>query len=282
MKVAVFADIHSNYLVFKKAFEETKTMNVDKYIFLGDHITDGFDNNKVLEIIKNSKGYVVNGNREVSIIEYHRNKNEDWHKYINLYSMLYCYESLSAENIRFIESLDIFKIINLDDKKICLAHSTPYNVKSDVFEDSYEVFDNLIKDFDCDIYLFGHEHKCYHTIYKNRHFINPGTIGIPTCGLPYNYGILSIEEGKIEFKHMNVEYDYEELHSYYTSSDYYTAAKAWCDLLLAVMKDGEDHPSNLINTIIKKAGEKNIDVSKNIPNELFMETYEEYMKNINK
>ena len=75
MKIAVFADIHDNYLVFKKAFSETKDINIDKYIFLGDHITDGFDSNKILEIIKNSDGDAINGNRVKRVYNWNINNN---------------------------------------------------------------------------------------------------------------------------------------------------------------------------------------------------------------
>lgn len=281
MRIAVFADIHSNYLVFKKAFDQTKTMNIDKYIFLGDYVTDGFDGNKILDIIRDTNGYAINGNREVSIIDYHKNKTKDWDKYIQWNSMKYGYECLNEENVQFIESLNISKIIDLENRKVCLSHSTPYNVRGDVFQDSYEIFDKLITDFNCDIYLFGHEHKNYCTFYKNKYFINPGSIGMPTYELPYKYGILSIDEEKTTFETINVDYEYLELDNYYTNSEYYRIAKEWCSLLLMSMKDGQNHPDNFINLIRQNANKNNVDISKNIPNDLFLETFNQYVKNTN-
>ena len=278
MKLAVFADIHSNYLVFKKAFEQTKDMNVDNYIFLGDHVTDGFDGGKVLDLIKSTGGHAVNGNREVSLVEHHNNKNKDWKMYRQWDSMRYGYECLSKENIEFIESLDIYKIVNINDKKVCMSHSTPYSVRGDVFSDSYEMFDKLIEDYDCDIYLFGHEHKNFVTFYKNKYFINPGAMGLPTWGLPYRYGIIEINDDNINFETMEVDYDFDELANYYRNSEYYDIATIWCELLLLTMQDGNDHPTHFIAMIIKEALEKNIDISKNIPDALFEEVFRKYME----
>ena len=276
MKLAIFADIHSNYLVFKKAFELTKNMNIDKYIFLGDYVTDGFDGNKILDIIKSTDNYAINGNREVSLIEYHKNKIDDWDKYVQWYSMKFGYKCLSKENIKFIESLDIYKIVTIEGRKICLSHSTPYNVRGDVFKDSYEVFDNLIKDFDCDIYLFGHEHKSFCTLYKGKYFINPGSIGMPTYELPYKFGILELTTNKVEFETIDIEYEYEELCDYYYTSEYYKVAPQWCELLVNSMKDGKNHPDNFINLLKLRAKENDIDISTHFPNNLFIGVFEEY------
>lgn len=280
MKIAVFADIHSNYPVFKKAYDQTKEMNIDKYIFLGDYVTDGFDGNKILDIIKNTDGYAINGNRESSIIDYHNGKNEDWNKYLQWNSMRYSYECLSKENIKYLETLDFFKIIYLENKKICLTHSTPYSLRDNVLKDSYNVFDKLINDFNCDIYLFGHEHLSFCAFYNNRYFINPGSIGMPSGDFPFKYGILTINGNDINYKALELEYDYKELYEYYTNSEFYKKAKHWCRIILACMKDGENHPTNFINLVNLKAKEKNIDVSKNIPDSLYSEVCELYFKGV--
>ncbi len=185
MKIAVFSDIHSNYLVFKKAYDDSIIRKVDMYIYLGDNITDGFDGSKILDIIKNSKGYSINGNREVSILNYHFNKDSNWDNSIQFESMKYGYESLSKENIDYISTLPIYNIIDINGKKICISHGTPYNVRGRARKDSTILFDDLIKDFNCDIYLFGHEHDYYYTKYKNKYFMNPGSIGLPSDGSYY-------------------------------------------------------------------------------------------------
>lgn len=161
MRLALFADIHSNYLVFKKALEETRDMGIDKYIFLGDYITDGYDGDKALDLIKGTDHYAIKGNREISIIEYDKSKNKDWDKYVQHFSMRYAYETLSKDNLDYIKSLEISKIFDVSNKKICMSHGSPYSDRARVFKDSYEEFDKLITDYNCDIYLFGHSHRSF-------------------------------------------------------------------------------------------------------------------------
>ena len=128
MKLAVFADIHSNNLVFKKAYEDTKKMAIDKYIFLGDYVTDGIDSNKVLEIVKNSDGYVIRGNRDDAILSYHNGQNQHWNDYIQWQNMVYGYQVLNTENIAYLKTLPFFQTIKVANKKIMMFHASPYNM----------------------------------------------------------------------------------------------------------------------------------------------------------
>lgn len=277
MKIAVISDIHSNYPVFKKAYDDAISRGADTFIFLGDYVTDGFDANKVIELIRNTNGYVINGNRETTIINYDKNKDERWSKYLYRRSKKYAYECLSKENLEYLKTLPIYQIIGLADKKICISHSSPYNVSGDVFYNSYDVFDKLIEDYPCDIYLFGHEHKYYYTNYKNKHFVNAGSIGLPTDGLPFKYVMLDINSD-VKVEKIDIEYEYSELEKYYKNSEYYNYANVWCNLLLLVMKTGGDHILNFMNFLKLRAKEKNIDISNFIPDDLFNESYYEYIK----
>jgi len=50
------------------------------------------------------------------------------------------------------------------------TYSTPYKVPVETYKDSYDVsFDKLI-DFDCDVYLFGHEHNISYWMLKKITF----------------------------------------------------------------------------------------------------------------
>ncbi len=279
MRLALFADIHSNYLVFKKAFEETKNMGIDKYIFLGDYITDGYDGDKILNLIRSIDHYAINGNREISIIEYDNTKNKDWNDYIQYFSMRYAYETLSKDNLAYIKSLEISKIFDIANKKICISHSTPYDIRGGrVIEGNYEIFDKLIADFNCDIYLFGHEHKRLFTEYKGKYFINPGSIGLPAYERTYNYGILDITEEGIAYESKSVDYNIDKLWDYYMNSEYHEVAPQWCEIIIHTMKDGKNHGSMFIKELHKKAKERNIDVTEHFSNHLFAQVFEEYKK----
>lgn len=276
-KVAIFSDIHSNFLVFNKALEDAKKNDIDLYLFLGDYIADGFDDNLILDAIKSKNMYAINGNREYSVINYDKVKNNELKEFEQYRSLIYCCEHLNKENLEFIKTLDMYKIIDIEGKKICMSHSRPDALESCIIHNSYKEFDKLIENYPADIYIFGHQHKWFCTKYKEKHFLNPGSIGLPRNGLPYNYGILEIDED-IKFIKKEVHYEYAKLEKYYRNSDYYKFATIWCELLLKVMKEGHNYPFYFVTKIREMAKLENIDISKHIPNELFRRCYYEYIE----
>ena len=63
MKIAVISDIHSNLMALDMAIADAIKMNVSKFVFLGDYITDGEDGNHVVNIVRELSCDVVLGNR---------------------------------------------------------------------------------------------------------------------------------------------------------------------------------------------------------------------------
>ena len=95
-KIAIINDIHSNYLLLKLVLEDIKKYNVDDFIFCGDYITDGFDNDRVLNLIKNKTENIIAGNRDLSIANY---DNKSWNRINQMKSMLYAYNNTTEEHI---------------------------------------------------------------------------------------------------------------------------------------------------------------------------------------
>lgn len=280
MKIALIADIHSNYLCFRKAIDDAVKRGIEKFIFLGDYTTDGFDADKVIKDIKKLDYYAINGNRDLNMLDYHNNKYEDWDKYLSYSNKKYGYDSLSLESIEFLQGLDIYKIITLENKKICMSHGSPYLVRDEVYKDSYDIFDKLIDDFNCDIYLFGHEHKSYCTYYRERYFINPGAIGLTTQEQPFKYGVLEIDHNNINYESIDINCSYEELCEYYHSGSYSEIAKEWCEIVLLCLKDGKNHQTWFSKMIREEAEKRGIDISLNIPDYLYLDVFDKYKKSL--
>jgi len=283
MKIAIFADIHSNYQVFNKAIEDIKEY-VNHFVFLGDFVTDGFEGNEVIELVKTLNHDAVSGNRDLIVFDCQDEATLDWTEFPNLASLKFSAGCLHQESLNYLKSLEQLKIKTFMEKKICIFHGTPYNINdTSLVPENEALMDQIIADYDCDIYLFGHTHFSFHKFYRNRHFINPGSLGF-NFGIqeknphPYKYGILTIEDGVIEFQSINVSYDYDKIYDHYINSDYYNYAKEWCDLLLLGLRDSTNHPVSMLAKVIEKAKVNNIDISRRIPKELFMEVFDEYIE----
>ena len=280
MKLAVFADIHSNYPVFKKAYEDALERNVDSFIFLGDYLTDGFEGDKVVDLIRDSKNnHVIRGNREDYIIEYHANHSIKGYNNIQNKIIENSYKYLSNDTIFYISELPIYEVFEVNGKKICISHGSPNDVKEKILSDSYEVFDKLINDFNCDVYLFGHQHVYFNMLYKNKMFINPGSIGLPNDGVLFKYGILTVDED-ISYEKIEINYDFDVLVQYYRNSDYGKEVPLWCDLIIDELKTGIDYVSVYFRCVKEKIKEKNLLVKDNseLSDDIFYEAFEEYKK----
>ena len=245
MKYAVISDIHSNYFSLLQIIKDAKQKNIDKFIFLGDFITDGIYDNDVLELVKQYGTYVISGNREQYLTSFLENNNYN-SNYNNEKPLFYSLNQLSVENREYIKSLPKEQLIEINNKKVLLLHGnnpslTNYNSK---------IFRELIENYDFNICLFGHTHVSSDFTYENHRFLNPGSCGIPADGPYYSYGILSIDEDiTFDLVHFSTRETFNKLEELYKSSTYYKENTIWCELILGSIYEGKDVIEPFIKSI---------------------------------
>ena len=200
-----------------------------------------------MNLIKGKTENIIAGNRDLSIANY---DNKSWIGINQMKSMLYSYNNTTEENKDFLKTLPIFKIINIENQKICFSHGTPFNARELVNSNSYDVFEELIDKFSCDIYLLAHTHIPFHTVYKSKHFINSGAINCSVDGKPHaTYGILSIQQDGMQYLQKELCYNFEDVKKYYTDSNYHKECREWSNLVLYTLKDGFDYCCDFIQFI---------------------------------
>lgn len=271
-RIAILNDIHSCYLILEQILKDLKKDDIDEYFIGGDSITDGFQDNEVLNTLKNLPSTFINGNRELSVLN-------DYEKIKNFYqwgNTIYSCEHLNKENKEFISKLPIYKIITIENQKICISHGSPYNVRDLVAKNDYDMFDKLIDDFNCDIYLFAHTHHAFYTKYKGKLFINSGSISSPTDGPRSSYGLLTINQDKINYEQRYYYYNFEDLKKYYLNTEYYQKCIEWCNLLLYNFKTGKDNCIPFIKSI---KGYNNTE--ENIPKKVYYDYFVKFMQENN-
>lgn len=279
-KFAIIGDIHSNYYILEKVMEELKSQKIQNYIFCGDYILDGFDGNKVLDTIKKMENaIVIKGNKEEliqNITQEEITKMEISSQYCNIAYGACC---LSSQNKKYIESLPCYKIIEINGVRICISHGSPYHAREMVTESDEELFEKLIEEFQCNIYIFAHTHLAWNRKYKDAYFINPGSISLPVDGPEAKYGILTIKQKEIVYEPMCFLYDFKEIVNYYHSNqEYCTKARDWCSIVLTMIRDGYDHREMAFQYAKKVMQERNIPYNGKILEEIWREMYEWYDK----
>lgn len=232
MRVAVVSDIHSNLTALNQIMMQLEEESIDEYLFLGDYITDGFQDDEVISLVKKYATHAISGNRDRMISL----KGESAPN-LNSMPLYWSMNHLSDESINYIETLPRHKFIDYGKHRILIIHGDAPLINAP-FKDSFEA---LMKLGDFDVCLFGHVHATFDKEYKGRRFINVGSAGIPEDGPEYKYLILNIdEEIKPEFKQISTQEAYEKLTQAYRVSKYYEDNPIWGEIILDAIKHGRN------------------------------------------
>lgn len=269
-RVAVISDVHCNILSLRFAINDAEKNGVNYFIFLGDYVTDGIWNNEILEIVRNKGNVVILGNREKYILNYNPLKKDN-NGYKNI---AYAYEDLNKDNLEYIKSLNEVEIIKLNDKKILLIHGETYR-EIDTYQNLEKAFDSIIDKYDFDICLFGHTHVHLYEEYRNKVFINPGSIGRP-CDYPtYKYCILDISNKvNLELREFKVEDTFSKLLDSYINTKYYKDNRVWALLTLRGIRNGRSSYGDFFKLLNSKLDNENTDST--YYNKVWDDTYIEF------
>ena len=222
MKLGVISDVHSNIDALKAVFNRFEKEKVDKVICAGDVIGIGpFSKECVDFFISNQDKFIVmiRGNHEGYLLDglpkrNHNRKNGRLLTQEEISMHCWNHNNLREDQIEFIKSWEKSAEIEIDGKKIIVEHY-PTNEKGRFkrfhAEPTYGQIKSLCKDKESDVFIFGHTHIDIFYNKDNRFIINPGSLGCPVKTGGANFGILTIEKDKIDYKQLVEPYDVEKV-----------------------------------------------------------------------
>jgi len=270
MRLAVMSDVHANEHALNIVLNDAKSKSVDKYVFLGDYITDGGASNKILEVIRNIGDYVIIGNREKYIISYDNKRDE----FNNSKTLKYVFDELTNENFEYIKSLEDNMTFVFDETKFLITHGDEFWTSEN---EIFIFFDKLIAKYDFDICFFGHIHLYLDTIYKGKRFICPGSVGQSVDSPTYKYCIMSIDSHfKNELCEIAVSDTFERFKNEYMESEFYNLNKIWGELIIKSVQDGVDYIRKFMAIVNERT---NDDMNASEYNRIYEKVYKEYMSN---
>lgn len=219
MRIGVITDIHSNIQALNVILSEFNKLKVDRIICCGDIVGIGINPEEVVKklIVLKDELIAVRGNHESYLIDglpqiVHDDKrslsqgeidNHNWNK-----------SKLSNKSIKFLKNLKMFQEIELANKKNYVVH---YPIKNDgsykkiMKAPSNEEIQEMFKEHNSDIFLYGHTHKSCVIQINEKCYINTGSLGCPYESNVAKADLLEIVDGKIKFKSIEVEYDVEKV-----------------------------------------------------------------------
>ena len=267
MRLVVISDIHGNLPALEKAFAFIENVKIDGIIWCGDYITDILLSSEVLEFIqlknKKYKHWMIRGNREDYIIDYH-NKVSDFDSIDSTGSLMLTYKSLKFEDFKFISSLPSEVVVDIKGcPQIYVSHKLNNDVKY-----KYNVF--------------GHIHKQCLFVKNDCKYINPGSVGQCCSGRPgLEFSILELVDGEwtCHFYHMN--YNLEYVTKFIRNSDLSTCKHHWCDVLIKTLETGHNYVDEYVDGVKEIALKCGISINKqtDIPDKVWDYVYDK-IKNV--
>ena len=185
--VAVLADVHGNYLALEACLDYVKKHKIERYIFLGDYITDHAYPQRVMELLYDARDRYdcrfIRGNREDYMIDYRKNGGRQadgrpWRDCSAQGALLYCYENLTARDIDWFESLPISGVWELDGAPpIAYCHGSPRKTK-DYMHGSPEAL-QMLAEVPADLVVKGHHHRHWSLWHNGKRMVCAGSVGNP-------------------------------------------------------------------------------------------------------
>lgn len=216
-KIVFISDIHGNMEAFKSVLADIQERNIDmsQVYCLGDSVGYGTRPDEVIELIQQSKIVSILGNYDEAVGFYLPtcgcNISNDNDKAKTKNSLSWAVEHTSAENKEYLRDLEEQLSIEIIDKRILLTHASPISITDYLFEDDLEKQEEIAKELEEDIIVFGHTHIPYVKEVKGKLFINAGSVGRPKDGDNRAcYCILTVGE-KLEVEFVRVSYDIEKI-----------------------------------------------------------------------
>lgn len=229
MKLLVIADVHSHLMALEAVLKDVG--KVDKIIYLGDYVSDGYQDNEVIDLISKTADYAISGNRDYDLV--HR---EFDNRFYNERPLATSQASLSDFSKDYLDSLESAVVTTVEGCRILLIHGH-HDIKD--FNDYDRSFDKLIEHYDFDLCLFGHTHQSLDVIYRGKRFINPGSVGIPADGPSHKYGVVRIVSKEIKYSQKELPI-IKEYFTDFCQSDYYLKNPIWASLILDAITDGNN------------------------------------------
>ncbi|AEF93881.1 phosphodiesterase, MJ0936 family [Desulfotomaculum nigrificans CO-1-SRB] len=216
MKIAIFADVHSNLLGLQAVLADIRQRGIDTIYCLGDLVGYGPRPNEVIDLLRQENIPTVMGNYDDAIghmrficgCDY---KDEQAMK-LGERSILWTKEHTSEENKAWLRQLPERLEFNAGGLKFLLVHGSPRQLNEYLFENTPEkVLNQFLTENHCDVLVCGHTHLPYHKQVAEGHVINVGSAGKPKHGnANVGYALLDVAEGNLTVEFIQVPYDFEQ------------------------------------------------------------------------
>jgi predicted phosphodiesterase len=229
MKIALFADIHGNFVALEAVLADIQRQAVDQVIVLGDLVFKGPQPEKCVETIQALQVPVIRGNIDELVGEgriqagfaLNPDHEQDLQK-----EMAWTRARLSNSQLEYLRSLPFIHEIELSgNTKLRCVHATPHSILEAVLPNAIEsqleaMFVSEEASKQPEIVAYAHIHLPYVRFFNGKIILNTGSVGLTFDGdVRASYAMLHCaEDGSISVEIRRVPYDVERTIAAYVNS----------------------------------------------------------------
>lgn len=252
MKLAIFSDIHSNYVAFKRCVDYIEELGITHIVFLGDYISDGANPQKTMDLVYELREkytcWFLKGNREEYMLAHREgDPRYTWTVSSATGSLLYTYNNLREKDLDFFASLPTTDIVEIDGyPSFEICHGSLSNTRGVMYPNNAVSLESLSL-MKTNLLVGGHIHMLFSTKYKKKKIICAGAIGVPMKDRgKCQFVILESEGGEWQEKMIRLKYDVEAAIQEIEESELNSMGCVWTHLLKRTLRDGINHTVNCL------------------------------------
>ena len=262
MIIAVFSDIHGNYVALQKCVEHALRRDIDICIFLGDYLGEFPYPQKTLDILYQMKEkhtcFFIRGNKEDYWIHRRDHTECEWKNgNSTVGAMQYCYAYLTEKDIDFFASLPICQEIKLEGAKpFLICHGSPVRNNEKLFP-NHETTKRMLDHCEYDYILCGHTHLQGIIEDNGRIVLNPGAVGVSLHSAgKAQFMILHQDMRGWKHEFVTLDYDREKVIKEMKNSGLEDMAPYWCQVTKHLILTGDVSHGTVLAKAIKLCEEE--------------------------
>ena len=200
MKVALLGDVHGNHLALAAVLNAARKHDVERLLLTGDLVGYYYWPREVLGLLETWDTEIVRGNHEEMLAEA-RKKPAFLEKAVRRYGsgLRVAIETLSPEQLEWLETLPHPKDLVIDGRKILLCHGSPWDLDQYIYPDEKEAVLAECAKSGHDWVVLGHTHHPMNRTCGATTIVNPGSVGQPRNRRPEaHWALLDTRTGQVE------------------------------------------------------------------------------------
>ncbi len=214
MKIAVIADVHSNFHSLNAVLDDIATEKPDFVVGAGDMVGCSAYPGAVAvwNTLQDKKIPLVLGNEEERILDFYSPASNSYLKNsIQFMPLRYRAKQFSSTDIETMKSLPMNILLKgPHEQNVFICHASPCDLHRSPMEGIDAQMGKELNEIKAKVIVVGHLHTLWHQYWQGKLLIMAGSGGLPLRGKldEVDYLILTFQKPEWLFRYKTVKYDY--------------------------------------------------------------------------